>query len=80
MKEYKKKGGVQMAIRKKTTATKELGYKNEICDNCELSEWVTHLLQHFDHAWKPICLMCPHEQYFIVRGRRACQHFVKIKE
>ena len=46
-----------MATRKKTTAeAKEPEYKNEICDNCELSKWVTHLHQHFDHAGKPICL------------------------
>lgn len=70
-----------MATRKKTTAAaKEPEYKKEICDNCELSKWVTHLHQYFDHAGKPICLTCPHEQYFIVRGHRACQHFVKRKD
>lgn len=51
-----------MATRKKTTAAaKEPEYKNEICDNCELSKWVTHLHKHFDYAGKPICLTCPHE-------------------
>lgn len=71
-----------MATRKKTTeAAKESEYKNEICDNCDLATWVTHLYQHLDHEGKPICLTCRYEQkYFIVRGRRACQHFVKRKE
>lgn len=70
-----------MATRKKTAnPAKEPEYKNEICDNCELATWVTHLYQHLDHEGKPICLTCTNEQYFIVRGRRACQHFVKRKE
>lgn len=60
MKEYKRKGRKQMSTRKKTAnPAKEPEYKNEICDNCELSKWVTHLHQHFDHAGKPICLTCP---------------------
>lgn len=70
-----------MAMRKKTTNTaKEPEYKNEICDNCELSKWVTHFNQHFDYAGKPIFLTCPNNKYFIVRGRRACKLFVKRKE
>lgn len=70
-----------MATRKKTAnPAKEPEYKNEICDNCELETWVTHLHQHLDHAGKPICLTCPNKKYFIVRGCKACQHFVKRKE
>lgn len=38
-----------MAIRKKTASpAKGPEYKNEICDNCELATWVTHLHQHID--------------------------------
>lgn len=40
-----------MVTRKKTAnPAKEPEYKNEICDNCELATWVTHLHQHLDHA------------------------------
>ena len=57
-----------MARRKKTASpAKELEYKNEICDNCELATWVTHLHQHIDHCGKPICLTC---RYFVKRKRR----------
>lgn len=67
-----------MTTRKKTAnPAKEPEYKNEICDNCELATWVTHLHQHLDHAGKPICLRCPHYQWFIVRGRRACAKWEK---
>lgn len=70
-----------MATRKKTASpAKELEYKNEICDNCELATWVTHLHQHIDHYGKPICLTCPSKTYLIVRGRKACRYFVKRKE
>lgn len=70
-----------MAMRKKTASpAKEQEYKNEICDNCELATWVTHLHQHIDHCGKPICLTCPNKTYLIVRGCKACQHFVKRKE
>lgn len=69
-----------MATRKKTTSVeKEPEYKNEICNNCDLATWVTHLHQHLDHAGKPICLTCPHEKHFIVRGTKACSHFVRRK-
>ena len=65
-----------MATRKKTTAAaKEPEYKNEKCDNCELSKWVTHLHQHFDHAGKPICLTCPYKQFHILRGSQACANW-----
>ena len=65
--------------KKKATTTKEPEYKKEVCDNCAFAEWVTHLHQHIDHEGRPICLTCPHEKYFIVRGRKACQYFVKRK-
>ena len=69
-----------MATRKKTASpAKELEYKNEICDNCELATWVTHLHQHIDHCGKPICLTCPNKTYLIVRGCKACRYF-KRKE
>lgn len=69
-----------MATRKKTAnPAKEPEYKNEICNNCDLAIWVTHLHQHLDHAGKPICLTCPHEKHFIVRGTKACSHFVRRK-
>lgn len=70
-----------MATRKKiANLAKEPEYKKEICDNCELSKWVTHLHQHLDCNGKPICLTCPHEKYFIIRGHKACKYFVKRKE
>lgn len=70
-----------MAIRKKTASpAKGPEYKNEICDNCELATWVTHLHQHIDHGGEPICLTCPNKTYLIVRGCKACQYFVKRKE
>ena len=70
-----------MARRKKTASpAKELEYKNEICDNCELATWVTHLHQHIDHCGKPICLTCPNKTYLIVRGCKACRYYVKRKE
>lgn len=69
-----------MATCKKTAnPVKEPEYKNEICNNCDLATWVTHLHQHLDHAGKPICLTCPHEKHFIVRGTKACLHFVRRK-
>lgn len=63
--------------RRKATlpAAKEPEYKNEICDNCRLSKWATDLHDHTDHNGKPILLSCPKERYYIVRGRKACQHF-----
>lgn len=70
-----------MATRKKTASpAKEQEYKNEICDNCELATWVTHLHQHIDRCGKPICLTCPNKTYLIVRGCKACRYFVKRKE
>lgn len=69
-----------MVTRKKTAnPAKEPEYKNEICNNCDLATWVTHLHQHLDHAGKPIYLTCPHEKHFIVRGTKACSHFVRRK-
>lgn len=67
-----------MATRKKMTSPeKEPEYKKEICDNCGLAKWVTHMQRHYDKQGKPICLVCPHEEFFIVRGTKACQHFVR---
>ena len=45
---------------------------NEICDTCRFSSWITDDLRHLDLNGKPICLRCPHYQWHIVRGRRAC--------
>lgn len=63
------KGGKQMATRKKTAnPAKEPEYKNEICDNCELATWVTHLHQHLDHAGKPICLTMSEQNVLHCKG------------
>lgn len=35
-------------------------------------EWITDDHRHRDLNGNPICLRCPHYQYYIVRGRRAC--------
>ncbi len=65
-----------MAARKKANKKEP---ERLICDNCALAEWVTHLQRHLDLNGKPICLTCPHEKYFIVRGHKACSHYVGKK-
>ena len=68
-----------MVTRKKKIKANEPEYINERCDNCGLAEWVTSLHQHLDVFGKPICLTCTHEKHFIVRGTKACEHFVRRK-
>lgn len=42
-----------------------------ICDDCKHSNWVqSH--SNLDWEGKPICLTCPFEQWYILRGRKAC--------
>ena len=50
---------------------------NEICDTCRFSEWITNEQRHLDLNGNPICLRCPHYQWFIVRGHRACAKWEK---
>lgn len=56
-------------VKKKILTTPSL---NKICDTCRLASWVTDEFRHLDLNGKPICLRCPHEKWYIVRGRRAC--------
>lgn len=47
---------------------------NEICDHCALAHWDT---KHINQDWqgKPIGLRCPHQQWLIIRGTKACDKF-----
>lgn len=61
---------------KKATPTrpgqKQPEWQTQICDTCRFSSWVTDDQRHYDLEGKPICLRCPHYQWYIVRGRKAC--------
>lgn len=55
-------------------------YTKHVCDECTHARWVDG---HSNLDWerKPICLMCPFEQWHIIRGRQACAKFeLKAKE
>ena len=47
---------------------------NNKCDDCALATWDT---KHINQDWqgKPIGLRCPHQQWLIIRGTKACEHF-----
>lgn len=49
----------------------------EVCDTCILSEWVTDDNRHLDLKGNPICLRCPNQKHYIVRGHKACSKWKK---
>lgn len=77
----RKRKGAEMATRKKGGAIppRMPEYKREVCDNCALAEWAMAVQQHFDHAGNPIFMTCPHEEFFFMRGNKACKHFTRKK-
>ena len=57
--------------------TKQPEWQTEICDTCRFSEWITDDHRYRDLNGNPICLRCPHYEFYIVRGRRACSKWEK---
>lgn len=51
---------------------------DQVCSECACSTWQWKH-EHLDLQGKPICLTCPHEEYWIIRGtvNNACTYIVK---
>lgn len=49
-----------------------------VCSECSLATWQWKH-EHLDLKGNPICLTCPHQKWWIIRGTKEpnCQHFVK---
>lgn len=49
-----------------------------ICSECSVATWQWKH-EHLDLTGKPICLTCPHKEWWIIRGtvEEGCQHFQK---
>lgn len=48
-----------------------------ICSECNVATWQWKH-EHIDLKGKPICLTCPHKEWWIIRGtiEEGCQYFV----
>lgn len=63
-----------MARYNKARARRKAGEGVDICDDCASAQWDMKF-HNLDVHGKPILLRCPLEDFAIIRGTRACEHF-----
>lgn len=56
---------------------KKVAMETPICSECSIATWQWKF-EHLDLKGKPICLTCPHKEWWIIRGTEEpnCQYYV----
>lgn len=58
---------------------KDIQKGSQVCSECANATWQWKKHSHLDLHGKPICLTCPHEEWWIIRGtiNDQCQYYLK---